>query len=363
MELYKKEILQIFKRNFDYKILETPAGIGVEMPVKDAFIFSSITGSGYLDNPVLPFTPKGLIKLFYNAFHYNFVTGIFDNTSLKNTPYLLSLAKPYLSDGRYKYIIPVEFSSESELQKLLRQFIKLLPNPTDYIILRIETSKSGNGLESFMEYLACSYFAKKGYICENQIPLAHSVGSPDFGGYSLPEIFKIFKGSNLFPSGFNVIELALLRVFPTTGLIESIDAEYNLIVGEAKTSTSLMANQLNKYLATSLFDEGFEIHPSKSASKLSTHGLLSLGDDFTLIYYPALNVHGYTSASYNKQDYIIWLENYFKYYLIANLTNDEFLGWYQKENNRQLSSEIDLVNFVNGLSFERIIKHLKSTLS
>ena len=34
-----------------------------------------------------------------------------------------------------------------------------------------------------MEYLTCETFKKYGYVVENQIPLAHSIGSPDFGGY------------------------------------------------------------------------------------------------------------------------------------------------------------------------------------
>ena len=47
-----------------------------------------------------------MMKLFYNAFNYKFVTGIFENTTLNNTPYKLSLIKPYLFKGD-KFIIPI----------------------------------------------------------------------------------------------------------------------------------------------------------------------------------------------------------------------------------------------------------------
>ena len=93
MEIDAKKFIQIMSSNFDLEIVETKIGKGIKMDCFRAFIYSTVTGSGYLDNPVFPFTPKGLMKLFYNAFDYKFVTGIFDNTSLKNTPYLLSKAK------------------------------------------------------------------------------------------------------------------------------------------------------------------------------------------------------------------------------------------------------------------------------
>ena len=118
MEIYTQEFFNIFKANFRYKIVKTEMGMAVKMSAKDAFIYSSITGAGYFENPVYPFTPKGLLKLFYNAFNYKFVSGIFDNGVLKNSPYILSKAKKYLLKGS-KYIIPIEFESEDKLINLL----------------------------------------------------------------------------------------------------------------------------------------------------------------------------------------------------------------------------------------------------
>ena len=119
MEIYTKDFFNIFKANFDFEIVETEMGPAVKMPAKEAFIYSSITGAGYFENPIYPFTPKGLMKLFYNAFNYKFVSGIFDNGVLKNTPYILSQAKKYLFEGD-KYIVPIEFESEEKLIDLLK---------------------------------------------------------------------------------------------------------------------------------------------------------------------------------------------------------------------------------------------------
>ena len=51
-----------------------------------------------------------------------FVSGIFDNGVLKNTPYILSQAKKYLFEDD-KYIIPIEFESEKSPQPEQKQCI------------------------------------------------------------------------------------------------------------------------------------------------------------------------------------------------------------------------------------------------
>ena len=252
MEIYKNEFFNIFKKNFSYEIVDTPLGIGVKMDCYNAFLYSVVTGAGYFDNPVLPYTPKGLLKIFYNAFNYNFVTGIFDNTTLKNTPLNLSLSKSYIFNGD-KYIIPIEFEKDIELHEYLdEKFDELISKnirTTDFLIQRIETSKYGNGMEPFMEYLAAESFKQKGYIVENQIPLAHSLGSPDFGGYKIKECFDFLNDFNLFQSGFHIIELSLLRI-KTNNYNHNFEKvkpfEQNAIVGEAKTATKRMVTQLKK---------------------------------------------------------------------------------------------------------------------
>lgn len=361
MEIGKKEVLQIFNNNFPFEIADTPLGSAIKMPAREAFIFSAVTGAGYFSNPILPFSPKGLLKLFYNAFNYKFVSGIFENTSLKTTPYNLSKAKPFLFDTTYKYIVPVEFHSEEELQDYLTGKFEQIENPTNYIILRIERAKAGNGMESFMEYLASEYFRTKGFVVENQIPLAHALGSPDFGGYAVLEVLENVK--EFLGSGFHIIELAMIRLY--FDFEKNISAGEELaeqnIVGEAKTGTKIMTTQLLKYLATGLFDYGFEIHPSKTAPAQNFFGLLSLNEKFEIVFYPPKSEFK-TEGGYSRDDYQEWLKNYMKFYLLANLTNDEFNEFFRSETGKQISGQKDIIDFACGISTSDIIAKIKEVM-
>jgi hypothetical protein len=361
MEIGKKEVLQVFSSNFPFELADTPLGIAVKIPAREAFIFSAVTGAGYFSNPILPFSPKGLLKLFYNAFNYKFVSGIFENTSLKSTPFILAKAKPFLFDSQYKFIVPVEFQSEEELQDYLIEKIDTINNPTDYIILRIEKAKLGNGMESFMEYLASEYFKSKGFVVENQIPLAHALGSPDFGGYAILEILDNVK--EFLDSGFHIIELSMIRLgadYPKAVAHRSEISEQN-IVGEAKTGTKIMTSQLLKYLATGLFDYGFEIHPAKTAPARNFFGLLSLNEKFEIVFYPP-EAEFEPEGEYSKDGYQEWLKNYMKFYLLANLNNDEFNEFFKSKTGKQISGQKDIIDFVCSTSTGEIIAKIKEVM-
>ena len=358
MEIYKPDYFKIFKANFNYEIVETEMGEAVKMPPRDAFIYSNITGAGYFENPIYPFTPKGLMKLFYNAFDYKFVSGIFDNGVLKNTPYILSKAKKYLFNGN-KYIVPIEFESESKLVTFLKEKFKQIKNKEDYIIQRIEVSKQGNGMEPFMEYLTAEYFKDLGFIVENQIPLAHSIGSPDFAGYGLTEtIKKISRFGCLSGCGFHIIELALLRNFKVANDKNNKVKNSELLVGEAKTGTTQMSEQLKKYLKTGLFDKAFEIHPSKTNPSKDYFGLVKFNRDYNLEVILPRDEY-IPKEPLSKKDYINWLENYIKFYLIANFSNDELREFYSEVKEDSLNKEADLVDFVLNIKVEDILNKIK----
>jgi len=348
VEINSATVVEILNKNFEYPIVKTKIGHGVCVDSRIAFLYSIVTGSGYLDNPLYPFTAKGLMKVFYTAMGYKFVTGLFDNTTLKNTPYILSKAKPYLFGGK-KIILPIEFKTEIELQERLKCFSEGEERPTDYLIQRIECSKQGNGMEPFMEYLACEVMKRQGYIVENQIPLTHSTGSPDFGGYLLSRNLPPFLNS------IHLIELSLIRLgFEIEQSVS--DPKMWTIVGEAKTGTLEMKKQLDKYLATHLFDEGFEIHPSKKRPSSDYVGLITVDDNFKI----KVTVRkALKKLSDDRQhDYFSWLTNYIKYYLIANLTNDEFGEFYRNKLKAPISSKESIVAFVNGLTFEEILDEI-----
>jgi len=357
VEISKDVYFKIFQRNFNYEIVETAIGTAVKMPCFDAFIYSCVTGAGYLENPIYPFTPKGLMKLFYNAFDYKFVTGIFDNTTLKNTPFILSLAKKYLFEED-KYVVPIEFVYERELTDYLKSKYSSIANPENYIIQRIEARKAGKGMEPFLEYLAAEYFKNIGYIVENQIPLAHSVGSPDFGAYGLEKIISSLSSFGFLPGcGFHVIELAMIRLYHRLGRGEVIPHD-DLVVGEAKSNTTSMSKQLEKYLNTGLFDAGFEIHPFKSKPGADYFGLVTLDSGYKIKVIPPRTKY-LPEQILSKPEYITWLMNYMKFYLLANLTNDELNQFYYEMNVRLLSSQNDIVDFITSLDIEILLNKVK----
>jgi len=363
MEINKNEFFKIFQNNFDFQIVNTLVGKAIKMDPFDAFIYSSVTGAGYLDNPLYPYTPKGLLKIFYNAYNYNFVTGIYENNSLKNSPLNLSRLKPYLFHED-KYILPIEFYKESELQEVQKDIIINLKenkiNYKNFIVQRIEKNKKGNGMEPFMEYLSAEYFKKQGYIVENQIPLAHNIGSPDLGAYKIYDLLNLLRKKDYVnSSGFHIIELALIRL--KGGIYNNCSMDKNnqnkTLVAEAKTSTKIMEKQLTKYMNSNCFDEGYEIHPQKEDSTKNIFGLITLNNSYELlIKEPEINCWNKKQKK-KKQKYLEWLSNYMKYFLISNLTNNELEDYYFHSTGDYIQSSNDLTKFINNQSYNDILNN------
>ena len=353
MEIGANDAIKILNKNFDYEIVDSRFWKWIKMNAYDAFLYANVTWAWYLENIYL-FSPKWLMKIFYNAFNYNFVTGIFDNWSLKNTPYYFNKKRPYLFEWN-KTILFMEINSEVELQNKLMEMLQIFKNEnidsTDYIIQRIEKSKKWNWMESFMEYLACEFFKAKWYIVENQIPLAATVWSPDFWWYSLYELNDYEEFSSIFNGWFHIIELAMIRLFKHNPGNNEIIENKN-IVWEAKTATTKMAEQLWKYLNTWLYEIWFEIHPSKEQPSLPSYWLITLVDDELKVDLPKERKEytwDYSKTNYNKR-----LNNYMKYYLIANLSNDELTNIYRKKTGHIFDNEW-FVNFINSQTIEEII--------
>lgn len=353
MQIDAEDFIKIMEKNFRLKKMETTLGKGVIMDPFSAFVYSSITGAGYLDDPFFQYTPKGLMKVFYSALDYKFVTGLFDKTTLKNTPVMISRAKKYLFEGE-KIIVPIEFNYDYELQKILSDSLPDLDRPsTDFIIQRIEISKNGNGMEPFMEYIACEIFKQLDYMVETQIPLSAIHGTPDFGAFKLESVLR----SSIPLRKFNVLELAMIRLGNRSGarLISDLN---DITVGEAKTSTKIMEEQLRKYLKTGFFNSAYEIHPSKTAPSNDDFGLLTVGEDYQInLFRPISGLD--LSNEKDQNHYINWLTNYIKYYLIANLTNDEFIDFYLERNKERIKGIEDVIRFVNDLSYDDILEKIE----
>ena len=350
----RDEVVEILHTTFNFPKVDTPLGKCVKLNAYDAFIFSSITGAGYLENKIFPYTPKGQMKVFQNVFENKFVTGLIENYSFRSTPLYLNLNREYLFKGE-KILVPIEFENEVELKK---QLDKLTENGDDkYLILRLETYKKGYGLEPFLEYLACKYFNDLGYITENQIPLLPTVGSPDFGGFKLYSGFEL-NGINLFNNGFNILELSLLRIFNPIEAFQTFNTLPHIIVGEAKTSTTSISKQIQKYINTGLFDESVEIFPFYNSTSINSS--FYLDENYKLIY----NKKSKLQVDFAKQQsYLGWLKNYFKYYLLSNYSNDEFREYYRKKTNKEFNENRKLLEFIEQVTITEIIIDLKKYIN
>ncbi len=350
LELNKESILQIFSRNFSFPLVETVIGKAIKMQPIEAFLFSNVTGAGYLDDPCYPFSPKGTTKILREAFQYNFVTGIFDNHNLYYSPSELKNSKSYLFNGD-KYILLCECNSErefhSEIEKIHNILIENKLAPTDFIVFRIEGWKNGNGMECFLEYLACEFFKKRGYIVENQIPLMHTIGTPDFGGY------KNFSGN-----GFHLIELALLKISGNYVITENLNIE-NIIVGEAKTATTIMASQLEKYLKTGLFCKGYEMHPDKPYPTKNCFGMFNINGNFEIMLKESEQIYKEGEGDLDFQQYINWFNNYLKLYILSNFKNTELANYINKLEPKGKYNQEKIIKVTNNLSIKEIVEAIK----
>lgn len=341
MDITASNLSTILKRNFSYEIVNTPLGSGVKLDAIQGFIYSTITGSGYLNNPIFPFSPKGLMKIFHTANRYETVTGMFDKYLFKYTPKKLSVQYPFLFNAD-KILIPIEVETERKYQAVLDELYNIAintgNNPENFIIQRIEVSKKGNGMEPFMEFLACEHFKRNGYVTENQTPLSHSFGSPDF---------MAFKIDNC---GIHIIELALLFL-TKQHLVLNTPVIQEICVGEAKTSTTQMEAQLAKYAATGYFDKCFEIHPQKKETTNNT-GLITLQPSFQLSINPPLKNY---SEPNSQTDYKHWLQNYIKAHLLTNLSDEELVRFYKKTIGHIPTSSTDFYNSLNNINYDELI--------
>lgn len=355
MELNKHTITKIFEENFAFPIVDTVLGTAIKMDALSAFYFANVTGAGYLDNPTYPFSPKGVLKILREAFQYNIVTGIFDKHKLYYSPVELAQYKPYLFEGD-KYIILDEGMCEADFRIHLTDAYEVLNkkgiNSTDYIFFRIEAWKNGNGMECFLEYLACEIFRKQKYIVENQIPLVHAVGSPDFGGFHIPRSTR----------GFHIVELAMVRI---TGDKEILDDLYvdHVIVGEAKTATTIMASQLEKYLNTTAFLKGYEMHPEKPLPTKDCFGIINIANDYSIrCKEPVRQYNGRGDIIFDFSEYMEWYQNNLKFYIIANFTNEELKEFVEERKPQGKYNQAKIIEVVKSTSIQEIIGCVKEVI-
>ena len=110
-EINEDGFFRIFNSNTNFKIKSMIYGNVVEMSSKDAFIYSNITGAVFLDNTLMPFTPKGLMKVFSSEKNLRNITGLWDRGKPHFTPRNLSRTRAFLQSNN-KLLIPIKFENE-----------------------------------------------------------------------------------------------------------------------------------------------------------------------------------------------------------------------------------------------------------
>ena len=212
--LDSSNVLETLKNLFKAEITETSIGKGIILDARTSFLVSSLSGSAYLENSIYPFSTRGLLKILSSSLKYNFITGIFDGYKPKYSPISLLENRSYLFEGS-KILVPIEIENERDFRKQIKQNLKSINNK-DILVLKIDKSKKGFGMEPYLEMIASFFFSKKGFITETQVPLNYRTGSPDFLAIKHRLIQSQPLLSAILPGGFNVIELCIIRMFPET---------------------------------------------------------------------------------------------------------------------------------------------------
>ena len=356
MRLNKQNTLKVLSENFRLKIVSDDCvGDVVAMSAYEAYIYSAVTGHYYLDSDNRHFTPNGLMQIFHQANSYNLVTGMFDRDgNLYNTPVNQAEKMKFITQG-VKHIVPVEYDTNANLKNKLTIIEACLQkhgkDPRDYIICRIKKSTSGYSMEPFMEYVATRYFNERGLLTETQIPFYYSGGTPDFAAYSLPDIKATIEKRLRF-GGASFIGLASIRVFPERvdggGKISRVET----IVGEAKTGSTSGLEQVKKYLRCGVFNKAYEIIPHKESPEV-TAGLFTFDENGEIQVYEATSRAPVIPAK--QKEYISWIGDYIKYFLVANLYNEELDEIYGKATGNKTRTVGELISFINNTSLEEVL--------
>ena len=257
MVLNKDNVLKIFSKNNLGKIVESNFGKVIEVDSYNAFILSCLTETGYVINKNYNLNFYGLLKIFNSAYDYSLIAGIYNNQGrieFKYNPNNIIKKYPFILDSPKKFILPVEFSTEEDYRHILKKISESEKNHYDYLILKIDLSKRGFGLENLIEYFCSEFFKSKKFLIETQVPISHGSGVPDICIYSNP-----FLGT-----GINMVELSMLKIFNRKINLKLGEYNFKSIVGEAKSLSSIdVSKRLKKYLDTKLFDKSLTLYPDE----------------------------------------------------------------------------------------------------
>jgi len=368
MKIDEELILKILCNGLGFETVELPSlGSAIRMDAREAFVYSVITSHGYLDGNEpdnLYRLTRDAFRVFNQALQYDFQEGVFSLSDMRLacTVNHEVLRKPYLSYGE-KFILPLRQRTYKEFQSILKQILdKMISkglNPNDLIICPIKAGGSGAvGLESFFEYVASRYFKGEGFLTDTQIPFFYGVGTPDVAAYVIPESLEALKKSGYIDVGGSLIDLMTISVFGHYKGRESTEkSKAEAIVGEVKTS-QLAAPQIMKYTDTRIFNSAYEIIPCAKSPE-SYAGLITIDATGRLVVLESSQPIPFSQMK--QKEYLDWIEQYTKFYLLTNLRTDELelmLGNSGLRLNRH-----DLLEFTRHNSVQSVVAQVDFHLS
>lgn len=354
--LESNNILITLRNLFDADITETPIGKGIILDARTAFLVSSLSGSAYLENDIYPFSTRGLLKILSSSLEYKFITGIFDGHKPKYSPITLLEERHYLFEGN-KILVPIEIENEKDFRKQIKHNLKSDSNK-NILVLKIDKSKKGFGMEPYLEMISSFYFSKNGFITETQVPLDYRTGSPDFIALKNNSIQSKTLLNRIFPDGFNIIELCMIRMFPEKNYLKDINNELiqdEILVGEAKTESSTLKKQIKKYINYNVFDNVIEIHNNNINPEVSESHLFSIKENKVFFKKSSYK----NDIDINKRfKFFNWYKNYCKLYLLSNFTFDEINEINHDLFHSELMSDKDLTKIIHFLDIDDLIKRI-----
>ena len=369
-------MIEILNKNFGFKKVTDPFGKpAIQMSSRDAFRYSLIEGSPFLIDEYGA-TLKEQLKVFYhrsslNENYYLYCPGLFGVKRDRETLLLdkgnasIYMKKHFRSiffKTIKKIIIFYEYDpkgmeSRSEIErKVYKRIIKEKMKPENYLLTIVRTDNKQK--ESFLEYVACEYFNREGYLTETQVPFQNNRGIPDFAAYKIKdEHMKILSKYKLIDGGCCLPEISAAKSFISNKKYESLEPnmEYEMNIGEAKIGTPYDAkDQLNKYANAKISKHLFSITvQTEPKTPSDNYGEFRFDDKLKIKYDPIpfgekLDVEKIK----NDEEFLL---NYIKLYALANLPLEKIKSKCDIKDSKKSESE-QLIEYVKKWDFEELIK-------
>ena len=363
MELDAYHCIRILNKNFKLQIKKDPDfGKTIILPAREAYFYSLIEKAPYLLSESRGLSPFGKLDRIFNfVSKYTLNSGALNDLNEEGGPIIINSPKehiqkaPLLFEGRKTILfIELEDSSEEPLKK--REIYKILKkrgdNPSNFLITFIHKEHKGYKMEHFCEYVCCRYLKERGYITLTQLNLDYNKGKPDICAIKDPILLNKF--NKFFEKGFYLAELSSLFLLDKKGKNE-ISKEKELLIGDAKTSSSSAVLQLEKYLSSNYFNKAFEFIPHLKNAKKG-FGLFYFKEDFSINYVE--NKIKILMNEEHQERFLEWITNLSKIYLFLNLDISEIKRVFSKKSNKEWNSK-NFVSFIQSLKIEDILKILE----